>query len=159
MKQNILNSWEKESCIIHMPTVQVIRESSTNQCDVLLLGDNSLNTSLPCQMHPTLTNAIITSCKPGINKYLIKKGYKNMLYSIIPNATHKPYALIGSKYQLAESTNTTTPFLTPIMTSGSLNLNSLTSSSSVRLQKTSLNLNMTLENIQEVDFINFRFEK
>jgi hypothetical protein len=82
-----------------------------------------------------------------------------MLYSILPNATHKPYVLIGSQYQLAESTLLSTPFLTPIMTSGSLNLNSLTTSSLKRLQKTKLNLNITLENIQQVDFINFRFEK
>lgn len=95
-------------------------------------------------MHPNITNAIVTSCKSGSNKYLIKKGFKNMLYSIIPNISHKPYVLIGTQYQLAESNNSTTPFLTPIMTSGSLNLNSLASSSSVRLQKTTLNLNMTL---------------
>ena len=140
---------EKESCVIHMPAVQVVREPASSQCEVMLIGDsNNVNTSLPCQMHPTMMNAIVTSCKPGTNKYLIKKGYKNMLYSIIPNATHKPYVLIGSKYQLAESSNTTTPLMTPIMTSGSLNLNSLTSSSSIRLQKTILDLNMTLENIQ-----------
>ena len=39
---------------------------------------------MPCQLHPKLSNAVITTCKSGNNQYIIKKGYKNMLYSVIP---------------------------------------------------------------------------
>lgn len=95
-------------------------------------------------MHPTLNNSIITSCKPGLNKYSIRKGFKNMVYSIVPNSAQKPYVFIGQPYKMAESDLASTSFLSPIVTSGSLNLNKLASSSSVRLQKTTLSLNMTL---------------
>jgi len=98
-----------------MPSVQVTRLPVSSSCEVLLLGQN-INASLPCQMHPSLTNAIITSCRSGSNNYLIKNGFKNMLYSLVPDATSKPYVFIGSPYQMAASDNSTTPFLTPIMT-------------------------------------------
>jgi hypothetical protein len=107
------------------------------------MGQNG-NTSLPCTMHPSLKDAIITTCRGGLNKYSIRKGYKNMLYSIIPNATQKPYVYIGQQYQLAQSNVISTSFLSPIVTSGTLSLNGLKSSSSVRLQNTILNVNLTL---------------
>jgi hypothetical protein len=84
-------------------------------------------------MHPTLNNSIITSCKPGLNRYSIRKGFKNMLYSIIPNNTEKPYVYIGEPYFMAQSEVTSTSFLSPIVTSGSMSLNKLASTTSVRL--------------------------
>lgn len=126
-----------------MPAAQVTRLPLESSCEIFL---NNLEGSvaLPCAMHPSKNNAIVTSCKNGLNNYTIKKGYKNMLYSIIPNITQKPSVHIGLEYQFAESLQTNTDFMTPIITSGSLSLNSLKSSSSIRLQKTTLNINMTL---------------
>jgi hypothetical protein len=80
-----------------------------------------------------------------------------MMYAIIPNVTQKPYVFIGQQYKMAESNVVNTQALSPIITSGSLVLNKLASSSSVRLRKTTLSSNMTLENVDEVDCVNFRF--
>lgn len=77
-----------------MPSIQVTRLALDTPCEVYLLGQNS-DFKLSCQMHSTLNNAIITSCKPGLNKYSIRKGFKNMLYSIIPSSSQKPYVYIG----------------------------------------------------------------
>lgn len=143
LKTDVMEALTDEECVIMMPSVQVVRLAVDSECEVYVWTQTG-EEKLACKMHPTHSNSIITTCKPGLNKYSITKGFKNMLYSIIPNATQKPSVYIGEPYQMAESDVTHTSFLSPIMTSGSLSLNTLVSSSSVRLQKTTLSLNLTL---------------
>ncbi len=95
LKQSVLDTLASAECVIEMPSVQVVRLAKDDQCEVYLQGQSSGDVKLPCNMHPTLSNAVITTCKSGPNRYNIKKGFKNMLYSIIPNNTQKPYVYIG----------------------------------------------------------------
>lgn len=98
----------------------------------------------------------MTSSLAGTNRYTIN-GLTNQKFYNVNNAQDLISAQIGNPYTKATTLATTTTFISPHLTLGSIVMNSMLSSSSVMLASTSLTYNITIENTNNIDGFLLKF--
>jgi len=98
----------------------------------------------------------VTSSLAGTNRYTIN-GLTNQKFYNVNSAQDLISAQIGNPYTKATTLPTTTTFISPHLTLGSIVMNSMLSSSSVMLASTSLTYNITIENTNNIDGFLLRF--
>lgn len=92
----------------------------------------------------------MTSSLAGINRYTIT-GLQNQKYFSASNTQDLLSAQIGTPYTKATSIATSSIFVSPQLTLGSIVVNSMLSSSSVMLSSTKLTYNITIENLNNIN--------
>jgi hypothetical protein len=105
-------------------------------------------TVLPCQV--LNSSSILTSSLAGSNRYNIN-GLVNQKYYSASNTQDLLTAQIGSPYTKATTLASSSTFVTPRLTLGSIIVNSALSSSSVRLASTKLTYNISIENTNNIN--------
>lgn len=131
-----------DSLVINFPASQIF---TTSACQVSV-G----NMPLACSV--INSTSILTTSTAGSAEYVIS-GLSNQISYVSATAMNLIVANIGYPYARASTLTSTSTYITPRLTLGSINVSSIMSTSTVILSSTTLTYNITIENTNINGFI------